>query len=63
MRASIVVAIGVVGSEADLQAFMDLWVADSEVRAHKIADKVMGGRVTILPMEEIVTTGDDSDGL
>jgi hypothetical protein len=53
VRVNVVIALGVSGEEKDLEEFLELWRADSEIRAHKIADKIMGGRVTILPLPEV----------
>lgn len=57
MRVSIVVAVGAMGEDKDLQEFMELCRADFEHRAVEIATDLLGGRVTILPMSE--TFGDD----
>jgi hypothetical protein len=58
LRVSIVVAIGATGTKEDLEAFMELWRTDCEVRAKKIAVKILDSRVTILPVIETVE-GDD----
>lgn len=54
MRVSIVVAVGAMGSEEDLNKFMELVRADFEMRTIEIAAQFMGGRVTILPIEESI---------
>ena len=54
MRVSIVVAVGAMGSEEDLNKFMELVRADFEMRTIEIAAEFMGGRVTILPIEESI---------
>lgn len=46
-----IIAIGVVGTEDDVARFTALWIADSEKRAHQIAN-TFGGLVRVLPLPE-----------
>jgi hypothetical protein len=47
-----IIAIGVMGTEEDAARFTALWITDSNLRAHRIAEKIMKGRVQLLPLPE-----------
>lgn len=47
-----IIAIGIDGTEEDVQKFTALWATDAERRAHKINDGILGGRLTLLPLPE-----------
>jgi hypothetical protein len=52
-RATVVVAVGVVGEDADLKKFVEVMRADFERRAHKAAHHVFNDRIQILPLPPI----------
>ena len=51
----LIIAIGVMGSEEDVAQFAAHWIADSERRAHRIAEH-LGSKVQLLPLPEENTT-------
>lgn len=44
------------GTEDDCQRFMELMVEDFQRRVVRANEKIMKGRITILPLEETVDT-------
>jgi hypothetical protein len=53
VRANIVVAVGIEGSRADCERFVELMRADFEHRCHEAAREIMRGRIHILPLPEV----------
>lgn len=47
------------GTPDDCKRFMELMIADFEVRCHKANQKIFKGRITLLPPEE--TIPDDAE--
>lgn len=47
-----IIAIGVSGEEADVARFVALWIADSEMRAHRIVARLKIP-VILLPLPEV----------
>ena len=58
-RHSVIVAIGIIGTEADVKSFAEDFVVSAENLAHKVANRPdLCGRLTLLPADE----GDLGDG-
>ena len=55
-RYTLVAAVGIMGTEDDCHRFMELMVEDFQRRVVKANDKIMKGRITILPLEETIET-------
>lgn len=55
-RYTLVAACGIMGTEDDCQRFMELMVEDFQRRVVRANEKIMKGRITILPLEETVDT-------
>lgn len=59
MRANIVVAVGIVGEQEDLDRFMALMTADFGNRCQRAAEKIFMGRVQILDLPEVENAAED----
>jgi hypothetical protein len=55
-RYTLVAACGIMGTEDDCRRFMELMVEDFQRRVVRANDKIMKGRITILPLEETIDT-------
>lgn len=53
-RFTLIAAVGIMGMEDDCQKFMELMIADFQTRCHRANEKIMKGRITILPVEETI---------
>jgi hypothetical protein len=53
-RFTLIASVGIMGTEEDCVKFMELMVADFQVRCEKANEKIMKGRITLLPVEETI---------
>jgi hypothetical protein len=53
-RYTLVAAIGIMGTQADCQRFMELMVADFNQRCARANKKIFWNRITLLPVEETI---------
>lgn len=53
-RFTLIASVGIMGTEEDCVKFMNLMVADFQVRCEKANEKIMRGRITLLPVEETI---------
>ena len=51
-RFTLIAAVGIMGTEEDCNRFMELMVEDFQRRVIRANEKIMKGRITILPLEE-----------
>lgn len=58
-RFTLIAAVGIMGTEEDCTKFMELMIEDFQVRCHRANEKIMKGRIVILPVEETMPFEED----
>jgi hypothetical protein len=60
-RFTVVVAVGVVGTEEDVASFRDIMVADFNARCRRAAEKLFPYRIDLLPVEETMSLQEENE--
>lgn len=62
LRVSMIIGVGVIGSDEDIKNFAEFMVKDFEQRCYKANERLFGNRLQILPMaEEDYVQGDEEE--